>query len=94
MRIGGKQGVEFLDETVVLEPVWLHECFKQRERGSDCALLPPLDPFEEGRTPRSVARVVLDKIDQDVGVETDLGMASKKGRGDRSFYQEARSRFR
>jgi hypothetical protein len=76
VRIGGQKGAKLLDETVVLKPVRLHERFEERDRRRDRAMLLPLDPLEEGGTPSSVARVVLDEVDQDIGVEADCGVAS------------------
>ncbi len=94
LRVGAGQGKNLLCQFILLISIGLNQEFQKRHRRSDRGFLPTFDLFKQGGTPGPISWVIFEKINENVGVETDALSWDRKTLKQGSPYHDRRSRFR
>ena len=73
-----QRGVQFVYSILVVVAVGLHKNLGQHDRGCDGGVIRLLDPREDGFREPGVARVVLQVVNEDVGIQRNASMAAQE----------------
>ncbi len=93
-RVGAGQGKNLLSKFVLLLAIGLNQQFEKRHCRRNRSILLSLDQIEERDTSGSVSWMVLQKINEDVGVDADALAWERQPVGQRPVYHDRRSRLR
>jgi len=76
-----EQGIEGLDETIILQSVRLHQRFQQGDGRRDRNNAASFDSVKQRRAPGPILGVGLNEINQDVCIEADSGVVREERGG-------------